>query len=243
MSQRARAEKMAPNHRLPKGKARNRDQYLVERCEGLNVLHLACVAWPFTARLIENGDLLHGRLAESASRIAGIDIREEGLSMLRAEGFDNLHHANLLDVDDFRRAVAAIGFVPDVIVAGEVVEHLDRPGLFLDNCREIIHPDAELLVTVPNAFSLRGLVRVFAGYEKVSADHVAYYSPSNILELVSRSDFELEETIWYHSDNRLHTLERIADAVMRPLMHFRPQLADGLIARCRPSANSLVAQP
>lgn len=228
-------EKMAPNHRLPTSRPRLRDAYIAERCRGKNVLHLACVAWPFTEALIQNGGLLHARLAEVAENLAGFDLREAGLDMLRGAGFENLHRVDLLEKDDFQEAMDNIGFVPDVIVAGEVVEHLDLPGLFLRNCRAVAPPNSELLITVPNAFSVRNGLRVFAGYEKVSADHVAYYSPTNVAELVRRADFTLEETIWYHTDSSLHPVERAIDVVLRPLIYFRPQLADGLVARCRPA--------
>lgn len=39
----------------------------------------------------------------------------------------------------------------EVIVAGDVIEHLSNPGLFLDNCRRHLTRDGLLVITTPNA--------------------------------------------------------------------------------------------
>ncbi len=47
----------------------------------------------------------------------------------------------------------------DVILASEVLEHLDRPAAFLQELRKICAPDGLLLVSVPNGWSLEECCR------------------------------------------------------------------------------------
>jgi 2-polyprenyl-3-methyl-5-hydroxy-6-metoxy-1,4-benzoquinol methylase len=44
-----------------------------------------------------------------------------------------------------------LGETFEVIVAGDVIEHMSNPGLFLDNCRRHLEPGGQLILTTPNA--------------------------------------------------------------------------------------------
>ena len=198
-----------------------------------NVVHLACAAWPFTTELLENGELLHTKLSDVSNQLAGIDICAEGLDIL-SKHFGNLHEADLLCVDQFHASVDKLTWTPDLFVAGELIEHLDQPGRLLENCHAVMPKSARIAITVPNAFSAKSFLRVAVGVEKVSADHVAYYSLTNLRELVTRAGFELLETIWYRAEGKAHLAERVVDVAMKPCLWACPQLADGLIAVCQP---------
>ncbi|MCV4607588.1 hypothetical protein OFB74_32295, partial [Escherichia coli] len=69
----------------------------------------------------------------------------------------------------------------DVIVAGEIIEHLNNPGLFLSGVRRFMHRDSKLVTTTINAYcAMRFFVYALRGRrginEFVHPDHVAYYS-------------------------------------------------------------------
>ncbi len=229
-------DRMAPNHWLPRTRIHRRDRYLTKLCMNRNVVHLACAAWPFTAELIVNGDLLHAKLHDVAENLTGVDICSEGLEILRSR-FGELYEADLLCIDQFSRFVDQLPWAPDVFVAGELIEHLDQPGRLLENCHAVMPQTSKLVITVPNAFSAKSFLRVAVGVEKVSADHVAYYSLTNLRELVSRAGFELLETVWYRSEGDAHLAERVVDFAIKPCLWACPQLADGLIVVCQPKVS------
>ncbi|MCA9211743.1 MAG: hypothetical protein KDB27_01665, partial [Planctomycetales bacterium] len=160
--------KMAPNHWLPRSRVQRRDKYLLKLCMNRNVVHLACAAWPFTNELLANGELLHLKLHDVCKNLVGIDVCRKGLDLL-GDRFDELHEADLLCNEQFLQVIDKLDWVPDVFVAGELIEHLDQPGRLLENCRSVMPPTAKLAITVPNAFSAKSFLRVAVGVEKVSA--------------------------------------------------------------------------
>jgi hypothetical protein len=89
-----------------------------------------------------------------------------------------------------------------------------------------------MVITVPNAFSIRGFLHVLRGYEKVARDHVGYYSFSNVRELVERNGFTLDKTNWYRYSPIRQPIDKAVDVLLGPMLWMWPQLAEGLIAEC-----------
>ena len=225
-------EKLAPRHRLPRSKQVDRDDYLVELCRGKRVLHLACAAWPATKRWCEDGSLLHLRLKQTCGALAGFDWSKSGLATLREHGVDQLQELNLLDREQVQQAWKLLEFEPEIVLAGELLEHLDCAGAMLDNCRACMSPTTQLVITVPNAFSIRGILHVLRGYEKVANDHVGYYSYSTVRELTQRYGFSLQKTSWYHCSQVRQPADRAMDVLLSPMLWALPQFSEGLIAEC-----------
>jgi len=110
-----------------------RDEWILKHCAGKRVLHLGCAAFPMTASLGRRGILLHQRLAKVCANLVGVDLNPEALDILRSFGFNNLRmhdveHLETLQLDE----------PIDVIVAGEVLEHLNNVGLFFDGCKTLL---------------------------------------------------------------------------------------------------------
>ena len=226
-------KRLAPRHPLPRTKQVDRDQYLLELCRGQRVLDLACAAWPATSVWCADGSLLHMRLAKVCQSLAGFDWSEPGLEILRQRGIRELHCLDLLDRDQVEEGWRQLSFQPEIVLAGELFEHLDRAGLALENFRRLMAPGCRLVITVPNAFSLRSLLHVLKGYEKVARDHVSYYSYSNVRELAARNGFGLEKVSWYRYSQVRQPIDRLLDLVIGPVLWVWPQLSEGLIAECR----------
>lgn len=226
-------KRLAPHQPLPRTKQVDRDQYLLDLCRGRRVLDLACAAWPATSMWCANGSLLHLRLAKVCQSLAGFDRSEPGLEILRQRGVRELHCLDLLDRRQVEEGWRKLSFQPEIVLAGELLEHLDRAGLALDNFRRLMAPHSRLVITVPNAFSIRGLLHVLKGYEKVARDHVSYYSYSNVRELAERNGFGLEKVSWYRYSLVRRPIDRLLDLVIGPALWVWPQLSEGLIAECR----------
>jgi len=89
-----------------------------------------------------------------------------------------------------------------------------------------------MVITVPNAFSIRRLLHVLRGYEEVAPDHVSYYSYSNVCELVERNGFVLERLNWYYYLPMRKAIDRAVDVAITPMLWRWTQLSEGLIAEC-----------
>jgi SAM-dependent methyltransferase len=119
----------------------------------------------------------------------------------------------------------------DIVIAGEIVEHLHRPGDALDGMRRKLAPGGRLLITVPNAFCLRRMIRIPFGWEMVHEDHVAYYSHRTLTRLLTAHGYAVEFAAAYRvpPDQSTRT-NRLLD---RAASWISPNLCDGLAYMAR----------
>lgn len=210
-----------------------RVEYLKGLCEGKSVLHLGCTNWPYTDIVLREGTLLHLQLDEIASELYGFDADQEGLDVLSARGIKNLYRADLERLDDVE-----LDKEFDVILAGEMIEHLSNPGLFLRGIKRFMGADTVLVITTINAYSgvrmfQYGLRGKGGKAEPVHPDHVAYYSYSTILHILSRENIKANRFLFYdigpeHRPHNRFYLNWVNDVCV----FFAPQLADGIIVEC-----------
>ena len=194
---------------------------------------MGCSDWPYTAEAIAAKTHLHFYLTEAAREVVGFDFDEPGLEVLRRHGASDLYFADLEKLND-----VPLDRTFDVIVAGEIIEHLSNPGLFLRGVRRFMNPRTNLVVTTINAYcamrwmqyGLRGKKGVI---EPVHPDHVAYYSYSTLGLVLRRHELQINKFAFYD-----------VGAMHRPFLNWRqkfindaavkisPAWADGVIAEC-----------
>ena len=208
--------------------------FISNMCAGKRVLHLGCTNAPYTEEAINNNMLLHFELEKTAASLYGFDTDRNGLDLLEVHGTKNLYFADLEDL-----AALDLDETFDVIVAGEMIEHLNNPGLFLTGIRRFMNPDTKLLITTVNAYC--GMRFIWYGLrgkrgkaEPVHPDHVAYYSYATLSLLLKRYALNVETFLFYdlgreHRPNNRWFLNLCNDICVR----IAPQWADGIIAVCR----------
>jgi len=84
----------------------------------------------------------------------------------------------------------------DVILAGEIIEHLSNPGLFLKQCKKHLKKEGFLILSTPSTFNLYENLKnvLFLRINPpVNPEHTFYYSPSTIKELIERESFKVEK--------------------------------------------------
>lgn len=137
-----------------------------------------------TQEAIEHPEWLHGHLRKSAGACLGVDILPDSVSFLQSKGFNVL----LADL-----TLGPLEQKFDVIVAGEVMEHLGNPGAFMKSCSLMLDGEGSLLVTVPNPWYLNVILKNLSGSNLFvdSADHVVWYDANSIYELGQRNGLEM----------------------------------------------------
>ena len=200
---------------------------------GKKVLHLGCTNWPYTKEAIDNDMLLHFELGKIASELYGFDFDQEGLDALAEHGTKNLFRADLEDLD-----AVDLDETFDVIIAGEMIEHLNNPGKFLQGIKRFMDTGTELVITTINAYSalrfaIYGL-RGKGGYnEPVHPDHVYYFSYKTLNLLIQRAGLSVRDFYFYdlgteHRQFNPWYYNFVNDVSVK----ISPQLSDGLIAVC-----------
>ena len=181
-------------HRLPPAKVVNRSDFLVEFVRNKRAAHVGFVdsgCWAYHATF---DSWLHAHLDRAAESLIGLDLDEEGVERAKEMGFE----AYAVDCSD-DVAVAALGVqLSEVVIAGEIIEHLDDSGSFLEGLHSLVEPGGRLVVTTPNASGLLNAgAAALAGYEVNHPDHVTLYSCYTLTNLLRRHGWETEQVATY----------------------------------------------
>lgn len=210
-----------------------RVDFIKEMCNGKKVLHLGCTDYPFTEQNIRNKMLLHFELQKYAAELYGFDFDQKGIDILAAAGVKNLYRADLEKLDE-----VALDETFDVIIAGEMIEHLSNPGLFLRGIKRFMNRETKLVITTINAYSamrffIYGLRGRGGAQEPVHPDHVAYYSYKTLSLVISRENLVVEDFVFYDlgAEHRPHSYW-IYNLINDIGVKVSPALGDGVIAVC-----------
>ena len=205
-----------------------------ELCAGKSVLHLGCTNYPYTQDSIDNDMLLHFSLAQTTSELYGFDFDQAGIDILEKHGTENLFRVDLEQLGDVE-----INKTFDVIIAGEMIEHLNNPGLFLNGIKRFMNPETKLVITTVNAycgmrFFVYGLRGKGGRAEPVHPDHIAYYSYSTLTLLLKRHGLVVEDFAFYDigREHRPHN-RLLYNLVNDVCVRIAPQWADGVFAVCK----------
>ncbi|MDZ7673459.1 MAG: polysaccharide deacetylase family protein [Acidimicrobiales bacterium] len=221
-------------HELPRARCVDRAAYLVELARDRRVIHIGFVDEGYRSMQDRSGAWLHEHLAAGARALVGLDLDVEGVAAARVAGYD----AHVVDCRD-EAAVAAAGVEPaDLVIAGEVIEHLDAPGPFLDGLHHLLAPGGRLVITTPNAAGLFNTVAALMNREVNHPDHVVGFTWRTLTRLLADHDFEVEESATFvpavKEGGALATGARGVTAIERLAARAgRPFLADGMIVVCR----------
>lgn len=160
-------------HPLPVGKALDRSAFILEAVKGKRVLEFGATG------------PMHDAVVKAAATVLGVDREDDFESGVM--GFD---------LDDVSEALLPVNGPFDLVLCGEVIEHLSNPGWFLTRLRRQF-PTVPVLITVPNAFTVKGRSHLEAGVENVNIDHVSWYSPRTMRTLLERAGYAITDFAWY----------------------------------------------
>ena len=137
----------------------------------------------------DNGRWLHARLCAVAREVVGID----NSALVPPEGLQTRPNGRIVNADIFAlsSSVALYGR-PDLIVAGELIEHLPDTLAFLRSLKG--SPElagVEFAFSTPNACSWHNIAIGLLGRESTHQDHLQIYSYKTLRTLFDRAGVEL----------------------------------------------------
>ncbi|HEY4365569.1 MAG TPA: class I SAM-dependent methyltransferase [Bryobacteraceae bacterium] len=171
--------------------------FLSDFVKGKSVLDVGCVE---DGALAENADTwLHKNLAKTAGSLVGIDILESDVEILRKKGY------NMVCGDAM---TASLGQTFDVIVLGEIIEHVVDPGALLRNMRRHLNKDGILVLTTPHPFFFFNVLITMFSKEKrfFHPDHTALFCPWTITGMLRKTGYTLEECYYFTRSRKLRSL-------------------------------------
>lgn len=170
-------------------------QFFTSLVKGKKVLDLGVVQHDLAK--YEVGTWLHRAIVEASKDCTGLDIDREGVKFLRNKGYKVVYG----DAQDFD-----IGEKFEVIVAGDLIEHLSNFEGFLSSVAKHLTSDGVFSISTPNPFWWRHAVKVFLyGGADPHPQHTCWFCDRTLEQLLNRHGFEIEE-IRYNSIYDLSTL-------------------------------------
>ena len=224
---------------LPRARwSADRDGLLLTLVHGQRVLHVGCADAPLTEEKLAAGTLLHQRLLAASDDAVGVDIDAPALAVLRARLGGRYVRADVTDATDAAELMAAAAsLAPTVILAADVLEHVGDPSRFLTALAAVagqLDPAPRLVLSTPNALSLRGPVLAAAGYELAHPDHRAIYTPATLARALACAGFRPGGWHTYSVSLGRSLPRRVFDGIARTASRVRPVLADGLVVVASP---------
>jgi hypothetical protein len=231
----------APLERLAVMRPVDRIPFIVRACEGSRVLDLGAMdetAW--TAKR-GRGTWLHEEIARVAARVDGIDSS----ALVPPEGLLTLPNATIRrgDITNPESVVASLDSDPDLVVAGELIEHLENPLQFLNRLAGINRLSGKMLIfSTPNATAMHNVLIGLTRRESTHRDHLCILSYKTLATLCTRAGFPEWEIVPYFSRftemRERHTgLVRLAvratEGIVNGLEWLFPLLSFGYIVRAR----------
>lgn len=156
------------------------------------VLDVGCV--DHEANKEQSKEWLHRIIVDEGKEVTGLDLEEEQVRKLRSRGY------NIICGD---AEVINLGKQFEVIVAGELIEHLDNPGRFLRNMRKHLEPNGTIVLTTPNPFYPKRFLEIITNKSVVvHPQHVSWFCPSTLYSILNRTGYSDIEIIPFNNSER-----------------------------------------
>jgi len=163
-----------------------RMQSVLQMTRGPRVLHLGCCNNVFPRTEEEFSRWLHGLLVDAGYSVLGADVDRERMRLMAESGYEVVY----MDA----QAVPTEGEKFDTIVAGELIEHLENPGLFLIGCRRRLAPDGRLILTTPNPFGVMAILGYIKNFDQAfNVEHTCWFDAQTIRQILERCGFRVAE--------------------------------------------------
>jgi 2-polyprenyl-3-methyl-5-hydroxy-6-metoxy-1,4-benzoquinol methylase len=156
---------------------------ILKWAKGPDVLHVGCS--DHVVR-IDSQYWIHDHLCKKFDYVSGIDLSADNIHIMEEMGYKNLNVANAETFDLHEKF--------DSIIAGELIEHLSNPGLFLEQARKHLKPGGRLIITTPTPFSLLNFLYAHMKYPRTCQNdqHAMWFCAQTLRTLFARYGFKEE---------------------------------------------------
>ncbi|MCB9244823.1 MAG: methyltransferase domain-containing protein [Flavobacteriales bacterium] len=178
-----------------------RKDLILSCCQSKRVLHLGFIQHSHLYdRLIAEDSWLHGSIAQVADHLVGIDYLEEDVQQIRSKYGYEVYAGDVMDLDK-----VPVHSVFDVILCGELIEHIENPGLMLEGVKRFMHDETLLILTTPNPWSkhrIRLIERGRKEAEWLNDEHVSWFSFQTLKQLLERKGYREVRYGYYWNSGR-----------------------------------------
>ena len=195
------------------------------------VINIGCCGddWEFEEAWNSHASL-HQTISDhiGLEKLVGVDINERRIEQVRQMGY-TVQKASAENLSELPQSYSEKF---DVVVAGDVIEHLSAPGLFLESVKRVLKPEGRLVLTTPNIYGfwfwfLYGVLRRTEPWP----EHVCYYTPCTLRQMLKRHKWNIAKMqigAYGNAGRRFRAIKAIPEFLeqMRPCLKVVAQRSE-----------------
>jgi len=196
---------------------------MLAAAEGPAVLDIGCAGGLDTDKpIVHSPQWIHAYLHDHPgfTEVWGLDYDAAKIKFLHEHGYPDTVVGDAQDFSLDRRF--------NTVFAGEIIEHLPRPGQFLQSAVRHLQPGGRIVLTTPYAQGVQHLLYAWLRYPKTASnpEHVMWFCPSTLTNLAAQAGLTVErlELIMDfppRAPSRLYRLARRVLVVVAPVIPMR----------------------
>lgn len=176
-----------------------RKDKIVRLCQNKNVLHLGFIQHDLYEEKIKQDDWLHSKIVKVAKSLVGFDYLKNDVKLIKNKYGYEVYYADVMNLEEVNLEKKF-----DIIVCGELIEHIENPGLMLDGIKRFMNIDTKLIITTPNPWMTDRINLINSGVTEetwLNKEHVSWYSYQTLKQLLERKEFEEENYDYYYGNS------------------------------------------
>ena len=177
-----------------------RKDEILKYCTNKNVLHIGFIQHANMWRQkIDEKDWLHSKIMSVANSVVGIDYLKNEVEIIKKELGIECYYGDATNLSQVK-----IDKKFDVIVCGELIEHIANPGLMLDGLKRFMNKDTILIITTPNPWRDLWVYNIFNNNNEgnwLNKEHVCWYSYQTLKQLLERYNYKEVSYDYYYAEN------------------------------------------
>lgn len=183
-----------------KNRFQDKFDFIIENIKDKIVLDIGCVEEMRDFSKLNMKKTQHYKLKQYTKRLVGIDLEKEGVESLNAIGCECYV--------SFAENVVKLNLGKfDVILIGDIIEHIPDPSLFLKSIRENLTDDGIIICTTPNIYGYHFTYSLLLKKPITRLQHVAGYCWVTLSNLFRLSGYDVVlykyGVFWKNPKNKL----------------------------------------
>jgi 2-polyprenyl-3-methyl-5-hydroxy-6-metoxy-1,4-benzoquinol methylase len=161
-------------------------KFVMQYARGKSMLDIGCVQ--HNPANYQSKYWLHKALRGVSRDLVGIDLYRDGVTYLRSAGYN----VQVADAQAFD-----LGRTFEVIVACDLIEHLENFDGFLESCKRHLAPGGRLLISTPNPWYWRNVLKAALTREVANnPEHTCWLCVRTLRQLVRRHGMDIGEVVF-----------------------------------------------
>jgi 2-polyprenyl-3-methyl-5-hydroxy-6-metoxy-1,4-benzoquinol methylase len=211
----------------------DRLKYVSNLCEEKRVLDIGCYDETAIDSKKETNYWLHGLISKKAKMVIGIDSSDLIRNEIKTGNNSKIIKLDLNDIDsDFVKK-----YPIDIIVAGELIEHIENVQTFIKNLAHL-YPSCKLILTTPNSTSLTNTLLALINRESNHKDNLHIFSYKTLNTICLKAGIQEFTITPYHvsygemflrSNKFMRIIVKLFERIINVFEYLFPMLSAGYI--------------